>query len=102
MPFAGAKVLTHPSSVAEDIWLWKSLGAKQLATSTRINIAGIRGNWTFVGDGASADMLLALDGETAAGVSSGGGVVHFGADVPVAVGALPVVVVGVPVESCAV
>lgn len=99
MTFKAAKVITHPT-ITEDLWLWKSIGAKQLATSTRINIAGIRGDWAFVSVPGSADMVLALDGDTVAGVSDGGNIMHFGADTPVSLGAVPLTVVGIPVDSC--
>lgn len=80
--------------------MWKTIGAKQLFTSTRINITGTRGNWMFVSDPGSADMLLSLDGDTVAGVSMGGRIVHFGSDIPAAVGAVAVEIVGIPVDSC--
>lgn len=95
--YKAAKVINHPT-IPGDIWMWKSLGAKFLATSTRINIAGIRGTWSFVNDPNSADMLLDLNGDTVAKQSNG--LMHFGSDIPAVEGGVLVSVIGVPVEAC--
>lgn len=79
--------------------MWKTQGAKYLMTSTRINIgSGIRGNWTFVQDPNSSDMILDLDGDTVAKLDQWG--MHFGSDTPPTVVGPLVTVVGVPVEAC--
>lgn len=79
--------------------MWKTQGGKYLTTSTRINIgSGIRGNWTFVQDPNSSDMILDLDGDTVAKLDQYG--MHFGSDTPAAVVGVLVTVVGVPVEAC--
>lgn len=49
-------------------------------------------------DPNSNDMILALNGDTAAKQTNGG--MHFGSDIPVALGGEPVTVVGVSVEAC--
>lgn len=78
--------------------MWNSLGGKYLATSTRLNIAGTRGNWTFVREQGYSDFVLDLNGDTAA--KEADGYMHFGSSIPASVGGDPVTVVGVPVASC--
>lgn len=68
-------------------------------TSTRINIgSGIRGNWTFINDPASADFLLDLEGDTVA--KQAGGAIHFGSHIPLGEGGELISLAGVPVLSC--
>lgn len=90
-------MVNHPT-VNEDIWMWKTLGAKLLHTSTYLYIAGTRGDWGFVNDPNSGDLLLDLNGDTVAKVSSG--YVYFGSDIPAAEGGTQISLVGVSVEAC--
>lgn len=95
--YGGAKIINHPG-ITEDLFMWKTYGAKYLMSSTRLNIAGTRGNWTFVQDPSSADLLLSLNGDTVAKQTEYG--VHFGSDIPVAEGGVLISLVGVEVEAC--
>lgn len=78
--------------------MWNSLGAKFLGTSTSINIAGTRGNWTFVREEGCSDFVLNLNGENVA--KQADGIMHFGSSIPASVGGELVTVVGLPVASC--
>ncbi|KAL0635219.1 hypothetical protein Q9L58_005865 [Maublancomyces gigas] len=95
--YAGAKIINHPG-ITEDLFMWKTYGAKYLMSSTRLNIAGTRGDWTFVQDPSSTDLLLSLNGDTVAKQTEYG--VHFGSDIPVAEGGVLISLVGVEVEAC--
>lgn len=96
-PSKAAIVINHPG-IDEALWMWNSLGAKFLGTSTRINIAGVPANWTFVQEEGCPDHVLELNGDTVAKQS--GGIMHFGSSIPASVGGEFVTVVGVPVASC--
>lgn len=95
--FGGAKIINHPT-VASDMFLWKTYGAKYLMSSTLQNLVGTPGNWTFVQDHSYTNILLALDGDTVAKTTEWG--VAFGSDIPAAVGGELISLVGVQVEAC--